>query len=136
MKKVFYLAIVIFGTMILTGCGDTKNVYSCFVETDQGNITVKETIEAVLDSNDKVKTINLIIESNDTQYADEAYNVYKSYNDGLDEDNKIDLLREDNKITIKKAENFLEDESNKLIGISKEEFEEKAKSNSDKVICK
>lgn len=135
MKKIYSIIIVLFVAIVLTGCtNNSDDSVTCSLQREEGNMKVIEKIKAILEDG-KVKSLNLIFDIDDSDYFNEMYEFYDSYNMAATEDEKVELSKSGSIITIKKAERILETEDNKYIGLTKEEFELKAKY-SDDVTCK
>lgn len=124
MKKIFGLGVLVFGAILLTGCGGSSssaNTYSCTADVTDEGTTIKQTLEVTLDKNDKISSYNLIMEFDDKTQADQLYQTYEFLNSLAEsEEDKIDVLQNGTKVTIKNAEKL--NEENEVIGLTKEEF--------------
>jgi len=127
--------LILFVVIILTGCMKDSNTFSCTMETEEDGIKIIEKIEAILDDN-KVKSLNLIYDINDSEYANNMYDFYNTINESAIDESKVEISKNGNEITIKNAERILETDDIKYIGLTKEEFETIAKTTSENVTCK
>ena len=134
MKKLGALLIV--GTLLLTGCG---NKVVCSSTVKDGDKTAKIKITANM-KNNKVSSVNaeMNFDSEDTaKQTCSSLELINSFN--TDESKKLDFKCKGKKITIKDYDKLGSDDEDKLVGLTKDEFIKKMTENSDeesKVTCK
>ncbi len=126
-KSIFSLLIVFVGVLLLTGCGSKKDVV-CTVKLENSKITSQE-LSAELDSDKKVKTIELAIYYSDSESAKTDFETAKSYYGDL-----IKLSGKKIIVTDLQTKSGWKDQ----VGKTKEEFIEYAKSSAgtNSIECK
>ena len=140
MKKLYLGAVAGLGSLlVLTGCGGSKNQVKCTAKVDEEGQKATAEVIAELDSNDKIKDATISYEFEDQSAADQFYSMYQmlvGMSDQSEEDLKIDIKKSGKKITISNYAAFEameseDDDSEKMIGMSKEDFIKKVESGSE-----
>ena len=124
MKKYFLIAVV--ALLLLTGCGKKQVV--CSADMEESGVSMKVSLIGELDSADKITKVSYEYEFSDSTTADQYCALIKlAYSDATCSGKKI---------TIADATSLLEEDGEKVVGMTKDEFITKAKSESSQVTCK
>ena len=128
MKKYFLVALCAVLFLAVSGCGSSKNQVSCTRSETEDGITMSLTINADLDSNNKITGGSYVINISDKTLAETYCNLYK--------ESSKSVTCSGNKITMNGLDS-MDDETNdseKIVGKTKDEFIEMAKA--DGYTCK
>ena len=122
MKK--YFLVVFCGALLflLAGCS-SKNQVVCTVEETEGGITMKGEVLVDFDKNDKLTDATATYDVGDKKTADQYCSFLKLMED---KEKGIEVSCSGTKITIKGFAK-IDDEDEKMVGMSKEDFLKKAK---------
>lgn len=125
MKKYFLFAIV--ALLLLTGCGKKQVV--CSAKLEEAGVSMNVSLIGELDASDKITKVSYEYEFSDSTTADQYCALIKlAYSDAKCSGKKI---------IIEDATAMLEEEGEeKVVGMSKDDFIAKAKSESNDVTCK
>lgn len=118
MKKYF---LVVFCTLLLlavTGCGN-KNQVVCTGSMSEGGVDVKAEMVADFDKDDKLTSVTVTEDLGDKEKADQMCALFKAF---MPADSGVDISCSGSKVTIKGYENMADDEEDKMVGMTKEEF--------------
>ena len=129
MKK-YYVMIFCIALLFVTGCGNGKQVACSKTETIEG-VSATGTIIGELDANDKVVGASMAYEFADkesaTKYCDMMKGLLELSKNLGESTGKASIDCSGSKITIKGFEELEgDDEEDKVIGLSKDEFVQKA----------
>lgn len=125
MKKYFLIAVV--ALVLLVGCGN-KNQVTCTASMSEGGISMKVSVIADLDSDNKVTKVAYEYDFGDSKTAEQYCSLIQlSYKDAQCSGSKI---------TIPDATSMLEESGQKVVGMTKDEFVKFAQSESTGVTCK
>lgn len=147
MKKVFFSLTAVLGVLLLTGCGSSNKV-TCSAEVEESGKTYKGEIVAKLDGDNKVKDASITMEFETEDDASQYYSTYqmiinfaKQFAQEGQEVPEINIKKDGKKVIISDYAAFAktnsEEESEELIGMSKEDFIKKMESDTEpKWTCK
>ena len=126
MKKYFLIAGV--ALLLLTGCGKKQVV--CTMTQEESGQKMTANIIGTLDADDKVTKVSYEMEFSDATYAESYCSLVKL--------SGMEVKCDGKKIVIDDATSMLEDEDDeqKLVGMTKDEFITYAKGASSEVTCK
>ena len=158
MKKGLILSLIcIFGIVLLTGCGGSSESESggaaggvggnqavcsgSFEDTLFSDEPIKYTasMTATLDDSNKVKSVALSATFEKEEDANTMYSMYALVNQfAQDDSQKIDIKLNGKTMTISNYEVVMSDEEKSVVGMTKEEFFELAKSTDEEgvVTCR
>lgn len=141
MKKLYLGAVAgVSALALLTGCGGSKNQVVCSATMEEDGQKATAEVVAELDSNDKIKDATISYKFDDQDAADQFYSMYQmlvSMSEQSGEKLDIDIKKSGKTITISnyaalEAMQSEDEDSEKLIGMSKDDFIKKVESdNSD-----
>ncbi len=119
-KKYFLFVFCAVLLFVVTGCGN-KNQVVCTGSSTEGGINIEAKLVADFDENDKLKDAEVTYDLKDKSSADQYCSLFKLMED---KDKGVTVDCSGSKITIKGYANMdvEEDESDAMIGKTKEEF--------------
>ncbi len=133
MKKYFLVVFCALLLFVVTGCG-SKNPVTCSGSMTEGGTEVKAEIVADFDENDKLTGVTITEDLGDKEKADQMCALFKSF---MTADSGMDISCSGSKVTIKGYEKMADDEEDKLLGMTKEEFKKAMEEEEEgKVTCK
>jgi hypothetical protein len=118
MKKYFLVVFCALLLFVVTGCGN-KNQVVCSGSMSEGGVEVKAEIVADFDKDDKLTTVTVTEDLGNKEQADQMCALFKAF---MPADSGVDISCSGSKVTIKGYENMAEDEEDKMVGMTKEEF--------------
>jgi hypothetical protein len=118
MKKYFLMVLCALLLLVVTGCGN-KNQVVCTGSMSEGGVEVKAEMVAEFDKDDKLTTVTVTEDLGDKEKADQMCALFKAF---VPADSGVDISCSGSKVTIKGYENMADDEEDKMIGMTKEEF--------------
>lgn len=131
-------AFLVVGTLLLTGCGGKKVV--CTSEVKDVTGSYKMNITANLKDN-KVSKLSAEMKFEDDNAAEQMCSMLKAFSSLIEGNEKLDYKCNGKKITVNNYNLLVDsdDDSDKVIGITKDEFIKKMEESStdeEKVTCK
>ena len=127
MKKIFGIGAILVGAVLLTACG-SSNKYTCSVTVTEGGESATQKVVTYLDSDDKVKSFDMVIELSSKESADAIYQIYSQIEG-------VNVVQDGKTITIKDAQDFQES-GLELVGKTKDEVKEILAEEEPDVTCK
>ena len=139
-NKYLLLFVGVLSLLLVTGCGGSKNQVKCTAEIEQDGKKYKAEIIAQLDDNSKVKDASMTMTFDSEEEAAQSYSmmqmvigIAKSFAEEGKEIPEIDIKLDGKSLTISNYAAFAEissdeEEQQKLIGLTKDEFINKIKS--------
>ncbi len=118
MKKYFLVVFCALLLFVVTGCGN-KNQVVCTGSMSEGGVEVKAEMVAEFDKDDKLTTVTVTEDLGDKEKADQMCALFKAF---VPADSGVDISCSGSKVTIKGYENMADDEEDKMVGMTKEEF--------------
>ena len=137
MKKLYGFLAVLLAGVLLTGCG-SKSDFKCTAKMEENGQTAEAEFDITLDSNDKIKSLDVTMEFEDEETAKQLKAMYDWLNSMAESENdKVDFSQSGKKVTIKNYEKIFssdsdeevdEDDMGNVVGMSKDEFKTKLES--------
>ena len=124
MKKYFLVVFCAFLLFVVTGCGN-KNQVVCSASMNEAGMTMKADLIGELDKDEKISSVTIVYDLNDSKTAETYCNLFKM---AEDKEKGVTVDCSGSKITIKGLASMdMDDEDGeKVIGLTKDEFIKKA----------
>ena len=124
MKKYFLVVFCALLLFVVTGCGN-KNQVVCKATMTESGITMNAEVIGDLDNDNKIKDVTVVYDLNNSETADQYCSLFKMFEDS---ENGVSVSCSGSKVTIKglSSMDISDDDEDKVIGLTKEEFIKKA----------
>ena len=136
MKKYFLVVFCAALLFVVTGCG-SKNEMKCTGTMEENGQKVEAEVTAEFDKDDKLVDATIVEDLGSEETAKQLCSLYQTFSSEMPEG--VSVSCSGSKVTIKgfAKMNDSEDEEDKMIGLTKEEFKTKMESETEgKVTCK
>ncbi len=120
--KIFMIMILCLGVFYLTGCTSNENEIKCKINEEYEDKTMETEVKATM-KDDKINKITATLTFDSDNTAVSYYNLFKSYEELSNDEEKIEAKLDGKVVTIENFDNYLKKSQNAdLIGKDKDEF--------------